>query len=87
MLCYCYQMSDALSSRPLPCWVRSHGRSKILNKMFFWSGWEIVRGDSAPWVLLCASSLGCSLLSAYHLAYHLATACSSHDDHCDINYI
>ncbi|KAI0525230.1 hypothetical protein KFK09_004623 [Dendrobium nobile] len=35
---YCLQMSDSLSFRPLPCWVRSHGRPTIFNKINFFGG-------------------------------------------------
>lgn len=59
---YCLQMFDSLSSRPLPCWVRSHGRPTIFNKIIFLGG----VGDRTGWFStlgspVCIVSLGCLL--------------------------
>ncbi|KAI0525228.1 hypothetical protein KFK09_004621 [Dendrobium nobile] len=46
--------------------ARMAGQQSLIKLIFLWE-WEIVRGDSAPWVLPCASSLGCTVLSASHV--------------------
>lgn len=53
----CCQMSDSVISTFAMLGALAWQVKDVI-KCFFLLGWEIVRGDSAPWVLLCASSLG-----------------------------